>query len=86
MPRPRVVFVDGLPGSGKSTAAQDIGHKCLLARIFLESHPSHPLLVGVPDEKGAAFAHIHEVHSADSFAAAALERLNAFLGSADGGV
>jgi len=42
--------------------------------------------VGVPDEKGAAFAHIHEVHSADSFAAAALERLNAFLGSADAGV
>lgn len=87
MPRPRIVFVDGLPGSGKSTAAQDIGRRCLDSRVFLESHPSHPLLVGVPDEKGAAFAHIHDVHSAASFAAAALERLNAFLGSADvGGV
>ncbi len=83
MPRPRIVFVDGLPGSGKSTAAQDIGRRCLDSRIFLESHPIHPLLVGVPDEKGAAFAHIHEVHSAASFAGAALERLNAFLGSAD---
>ena len=83
MPRPRILFVDGLPGSGKSTAAKDIGRRCLDNRIFLESHPSHPLLVGVPDENGAAFAHIHEVHSAASFAAAALERLHAFLGSAD---
>jgi hypothetical protein len=86
MPRPRIVFVDGLPGSGKSTAAQDIGRRCLDNRIFLESHPSHPLLVGVPDEKGAAFAHIHEVHSVASFGAAALERMSAFLGSADVGV
>jgi hypothetical protein len=86
MPRPRIVFVDGLPGSGKSTGAQDIGRRRLHSRIFLESHPGHPLLVGVPDEKGAAFAHIHEVHSAASFAAAALERLSAFLESAEVGV
>ena len=86
MPLPRIIFIDGLPGSGKSTAAQDIGRQCPLGRIFLESHPGHPLLVGVPDETGAAFPDIHVVHSAASFAAAALEKLSAFLASADVGV
>jgi hypothetical protein len=35
-----------------------------------------------PDRMGAAFADIHEIHSADSFAAAALGRLESFLESA----
>jgi len=84
--RPRIVFIDGLPGSGKSTAAQAIGRRWPNCRVFLESHPGHPLLVGTPDAKGAAFARIHEVHSASSFAAAALAALAAFLASAEAGI
>jgi hypothetical protein len=78
MRRPQIVFIDGLPGSGKSTAALEIG-KFSGGRIFLESQPGHPLLVGVPDEQGAAFADIHEVHSAESFALMALQKLEDFL-------
>jgi hypothetical protein len=66
MRRPQIVFIDGLPGSGTSTAAAEIGRRLLGSRVFLESHPDHPLLVGVPDEQGAAFADIHEVHSPES--------------------
>jgi hypothetical protein len=44
------------------------------------------LLVGVPDERGAAFADIHQVHSAGSFADAALAKLEVFLPAAEGGV
>ena len=81
----RIVFIDGLPGSGKSTAAAAIGRQLPNSRVFLESDPHHPLLVGVPDEKGAAFADIHEFHSAGSFATAALEKLEGFLASTEGG-
>jgi hypothetical protein len=45
--------------------------------------PDHPLLVAAPDQIGAAFAGIHEKHSADSFPAAALGKLDAFLKSAE---
>ena len=81
----RIVLIDGLPGSGKSTAAAAIGRQLPNSRVFLESDPHHPLLVGLPDEKGAAFADIHEFHSAGSFATAALEKLEGFLASAEGG-
>jgi hypothetical protein len=86
MRRPQIVFIDGLPGSGKSTAAVEIGRQLSGSRVFLESHPDHPLLVGVPDEQGAAFADIHEVHSAESMAVAALQKLEAFLNTAEEGV
>jgi hypothetical protein len=83
--RPRILFIDGLPGSGKSTAAAEIGHRCPDSRVFLESHPDHPLLVGVPDRMGAAFATIHRVHTADSFATMALQKLDAFVKKAGSG-
>ena len=72
--RPRILFVEGLPGSGKSTAAAEIGRRCPDSRVFLEMHPNHPLLVGVPP-----FGTIHRVHTADSFAARALQKLDAFV-------
>jgi hypothetical protein len=84
MERPHVVFIDGLPGSGKSTAAAAIGRRFPGACVFLESEPDHPLLVGVPDTMGAAFADIHAIHSAESFATAALEKLERFLANAAG--
>src|SRR3989442_23855 len=52
------------------------------SRVFAESAPNHPLLVAGSDRMGAAVADIHEIHSADSFAAAALGRLESFLESA----
>jgi hypothetical protein len=82
IPRPQILFIDGLPGSGKSTAAKAVGDYLSSSRVFAEMAPDHPLLVAAPDQIGAAFAGIHERHSADSFAAAALGRLDAFLESA----
>ena len=86
MPSRHLVFIDGLPGSGKSTTAGEIGRRFLGSRVFLECQPGHPLLVGVPDERGAAFADIHEVHSIESFALTALAKFEAFLENAEGGV
>ena len=86
MPCPHLIFIDGLSGSGKSTTAVEIGRRFSAIRVFLESQPDHPLLVGVPDEQGAAFANIHEIHSVESFAAEALAKFEAFLETAEGGV
>ncbi len=80
--RPRVLFIDGIPGSGKSTAANAVGGTLSDSQVFAEMAANHPLLLASPDTMGAAFADIHEMYSADSFAAAALGRLDAFLKSA----
>ncbi|MHC2385464.1 hypothetical protein ACVMHZ_007468 [Bradyrhizobium liaoningense] len=79
IPQPQILFIDGLPGSGKSTAAGALGDSVPASKVFVESAPDHPLLVGRPDRMGAAFADIHEIYSVGSFAAAALERLETFL-------
>ena len=81
-PHPQILFIDGLPGSGKSMAAKAVGGSIPDSRIFAETAPNHPLLVGTPDRIGLAFSDIHEIHSADSFAAAALKNLEHFLESA----
>jgi hypothetical protein len=83
IPHPQILFIDGLPGSGKSTAAEAAGGSIADTRVFVETAPNHPLLVSAPDQIGAAFADIHERHSAGSFAAAALGKLEAFLGDAE---
>ena len=83
MVRPQILFIDGLPGSGKSTTAMEVGKRFPQSRVYLESAADHPLLVGSPDAMGAAFGKIHEVHSAESFAIAALDRLSAFIKAAD---
>ena len=80
--RPHILFIDGLPGSGKSMAAEAVGGYFSNSRVFFETAPNHPLLVAAPDPMGAAFADIHKVHSGDSFAAVALRRLESFLESA----
>jgi hypothetical protein len=84
IPRPHILFIDGLPGSGKSTAAAAIGGHLSNSRVFAETAQNHPLLVAATDPMGAAFADIHQIHSADSFAAAALARLQSFLEGAEG--
>lgn len=82
IPGLNILFIDGLPGSGKSTAAEAVGGSLSNSRVFAETAPNHPLLVGAPDGMGAAFADIHQTYSANSFAAAALGRLDSFLESA----
>jgi hypothetical protein len=79
MARPQILFIDGLPGSGKSTTAMQVGSRFPRSLVYLESAADHPLLVGSPDAMGAAFSKIHEVHSVESFSTAALDRLDAFL-------
>jgi hypothetical protein len=83
MPGPHILFIDGLPGSGKSTAAEAVGGYLANSRVFAETASDHPLLVGAPDQIGAAFADIHQMHSASSFAASALGRLDSFLENAE---
>jgi hypothetical protein len=78
-PCPQILFIDGLPGSGKSTAAEAVGGSISDSLVFVETAANHPLLVSAPDQMGAAFADIHERYSAGSFAAAALGRLESFL-------
>lgn len=77
-----ILFIDGLPGSGKSMAAEAVGRHLSHSRVWLETAPHHPLLAATPDLMGAAFADIHEMHSWDSFASAALGRLEFFLKTA----
>ncbi len=61
VPGLHILFIDGLPGSGKSTAALAVGVCVSNSRIFAETAPNHPLLVGAPDQMGAAFADIHKM-------------------------
>lgn len=64
-------------------AAEVVGGHLSNSRVFAETAPNPPLLVAAPDLMGAAFADIHKIHSPDSFAAAALGRLESFLESAE---
>jgi hypothetical protein len=86
VPGLKILFIDGLPGSGKSTAAAAVGERLPHTRIFLETTPDHPLLPVATDRMGAALADIHETHSWESFAAASFGKLEAFLASAEGDV
>ena len=86
IPGAQILFIDGLPGSGKSTAASAVGDRLSHTRVFGETTADHPLLPVLPDPMGAAFADIHESHTWESFAAAALGKLEAFLAGADGDV
>lgn len=80
---PQIVLIDGLPGSGKSTACGKVtedlkmlGHQ---ATSIYETQQDHPLHVIPTDETGAAWADIHLRIDADSFVSQSLERWKALL-------
>jgi len=83
----QTLFVEGMPGSGKSTsaaklqvslAAQGVG-----VAAFQEMAAAHPLHVGELDEMGAAMARVHEKFQPSEFAELALARCRSFRAEAD---
>jgi hypothetical protein len=81
------VFVEGLPGSGKSVSANNLASGLAnLGRevaLFEETARGHPLHVGDLDEVGAAMPNIHLEFSPEQFAESALARYKTFADSPD---
>jgi hypothetical protein len=82
----KIFFLDGPPGSGKSTSAEllatrirESGHA---TQVFFETQLDHPLHVVPPDEFGAAWPDIHLKLSPAQFAAESLFLWSKFLGEA----
>ncbi|TAK20158.1 MAG: hypothetical protein EPO26_18860 [Chloroflexota bacterium] len=85
----RLVFIDGIPGSGKTTTARSVdavlAQRSVEVRCFLEEHPDHPLHVGGPlhpsgRTTGAAFFGRYTV---DSFVDESLRRWRTFVNAAE---
>lgn len=74
----RLILIDGLPGSGKSSLAAELS-----PNAFFETSPNHPLHPVPTDDYGAAWARIHELVTPESFAEQSLGRWEAFLGRLD---
>lgn len=67
------IFFEGMPGSGKSTAAEHLAGQLRLP-LFTETDPANPLLVGSLDGMGAAMADVHLRFQPEDFVAAVLEK------------
>ena len=81
----KLIFVEGLPGSGKTTTASWLASRLhaerLLVRLFLEHQPEHPLNVGGTlhpsgETTGEAFFHRY---APESFVDESLQRWQAFV-------
>src|SRR5262249_19963330 len=84
----KLIFVEGLPGSGKTTTASWLASRLqserLLVNLFLEHQPEHPLNVGGTlhpsgDTTGEAF---FQRYTPASFVQESLERWQAFVRAA----
>jgi hypothetical protein len=84
----RLIFVEGLPGSGKTTTASWLASRlrseCLMVNLFLERQPEHPLNVGGPlhpsgSTTGAAF---FQRYTPASFVQESLQRWQVFARAA----
>ena len=84
---PKLILIDGLPGSGKSTSGQQVAERISAsgrpAQLLVETQSNHPLHVFPTDDMGAAWSDIHLRTTADRFAARSLELWTSFLGRTD---
>jgi hypothetical protein len=81
--QPALILIDGLPGSGKSTAADELGASLvadgLQVTVWQEVDPLHPLHVVKVDPMGAAATTLPSWISTDEFASSSLAKWAAFL-------
>jgi len=86
----RIIFVDGLPGSGKSTTAQYVAgaleQRGIRYRLLREREPDHPLNVGTDLHPSGSTtgARMFAAYTIGSFVEESLARWNAFVAEAKG--
>ena len=88
--RGKLILIDGLPGSGKSTGAEDLSGMLIAegwpVRLWMETDPLNPLHVFKLDPMGAATAAIPAWLAPDEFAQASLDRWQTLLDEMEHGV
>lgn len=86
----RVIFVDGLPGSGKSTTAdyvaRELERRGISCRLLRERELGHPLNVGseLHPSGSTTGAQMFATYTVDSFVEESVARWNAFVAEAKG--
>jgi hypothetical protein len=90
MLRTRLIFVDGLPGSGKSTTAEyvagELEQRGIPCRLLRERETNHPLNVGgdLHPSGSTTGARMFAAYTVGSFVEESLARWNAFVAEAKG--
>ena len=73
-----LIFVDGLPGSGKSESSKNLATSLAAkdhpTKLFIETDPTNPLHTAALDPQGAAFADAHIVFNIEGFAHQSLQK------------
>jgi hypothetical protein len=76
-----LIFIEGLPGSGKSESSRKLAANLsaagLAVKTFIETDQINPLHTGDLDPEGAAFADVHLRFTPDAFAQQSLEKYQA---------
>jgi hypothetical protein len=87
-PHPRVIFIDGLPGSGKSTTAAyvagELERREIACRLLRERDADHPLNVGgdLHPSGSTTGARMFSTYTVGSFVQESLARWSAFVAEA----
>src|SRR5262245_12781938 len=88
--RTRLIFVDGLPGSAKSTTAEyvagSLDQRGIPCRLLREREPEHPLNVGrdLHPSGNTTGARMFATYTVSSFVEESLVRWNAFVAETSG--